>query len=441
MRAVDLIVKKREGQPLTEEEISFLIQGYVEGGIPVYQMSSFAMAVFFKGMSFEETGYLTRAMIDSGQVIDLSGIGAPLVDKHSTGGVGDKVSLILAPLAAACGCTVPMMSGRALGHTGGTLDKLESIPGYRTDLSVQRFTELLKRTGFAMTGQSEHIVPADRKLYALRDVTGTVESIPLITASIMSKKFAEGAASLVFDVKCGSGAFMKNLDQARALAVSLVRTGTGLGRRIRAVLSDMDQPLGLMVGNFLEVREVVEVLRGGGPKDLLDLTIRLTAHMLVLADLQADIPQAEAECRRKLKDGSAWEKFIENVALQGGDTKAVEKEDGGPRASLIEPSFAPKSGVLQRVDAYKIGIAAGLLGASREKKEDEVLPDVGIELKKIQGDAVQAGEALCLIHGRNSKSVSRARSYVEAAYSIGEEETAPRDRILEEIGEDDLGKN
>jgi pyrimidine-nucleoside phosphorylase len=441
MRAVDLIVKKREGQSLAEEEISFLIQGYVKGDIPDYQMSSFAMAVFFKGMSFEETGHLTRAMIDSGEVIDLSGIQGPLVDKHSTGGVGDKVSLILAPLAAACGCTVPMMSGRALGHTGGTLDKLESIPGYRTDLSVQRFTELLKRTGFAMTGQSEHIVPADRKLYALRDVTGTVESIPLITASIMSKKFAEGAASLVFDVKCGSGAFMKNLDQARALAVSLVRTGTSLGRRVRAVLSDMDQPLGLMVGNFLEVREVVEALRGGGPKDLLDLTVRLTAHMLVLADLQPDVPQAEAYCRRKLNDGSAWEKFIENVALQGGDTKAVEKEDGGPRASLIEPTPAPKSGVLQRIDAYKIGIAAGLLGASREKKEDEVLPDVGIELKKIQGDAVQAGEVLCLIHGQNTEGISRARSYVEAAYSIGEEAASPRDRILEEIGEDDLGKN
>jgi pyrimidine-nucleoside phosphorylase len=257
----------------------------------------------------------------------------------------------------------------------------------------------------------------------------------------MSKKFAGGASAIVFDVKCGSGAFMKNLDQARELAVSLAHTGNSLGRRTRAVLSDMDQPLGLMVGNFLEVREVVQCLRGGGPKDLLDLTVRLTAHMLVLADLQPDVPRAEAECRRKLQDGSAWEKFIENVALQGGDPAAVEKEDGGPRASLIEPFTAPKSGVLQRIDAYMIGIAAGLLGASREKKEDEVLPDVGIELKKIQGDAVQAGEALCLIHGQNSESVSRAKSYVEAAYSIGEEGATPRDRILEEIGEDDLGKN
>ena len=292
MRAVDLIVKKRQGQSLSDEEISFLIGGYVAGDIPDYQMSSLAMAVFFKGMSAEETGYLTRAMIDSGDTIDLSAIRAPLVDKHSTGGVGDKVSLILAPLAAACGCTVPMMSGRALGHTGGTLDKLESIPGYRTDLSVERFTDLLKATGFAMTGQSEQIVPADRKLYALRDVTGTVESIPLITASIMSKKFAEGAQSLVFDVKCGSGAFMKTLDDARELAESLVRTGNSLGRRIRAVISDMEQPLGLMVGNFLEVREVAAVLQGGGPEDLIDLTIRLTAHMLILAGLHSDLQSA-----------------------------------------------------------------------------------------------------------------------------------------------------
>ena len=440
MRAVDLIVKKRQGQALSQEEISFLIQGYVGGSIPDYQMSSLAMAVFFKGMSAEETGYLTRAMIDSGTTIDLSGIPGPLVDKHSTGGVGDKVSLVLAPLAAACGCTVPMMSGRALGHTGGTLDKLESIPGYRTDLSVECFTDLLRRTGFAMTGQSERIVPADRKLYALRDVTGTVESIPLILASIMSKKFAGGAEFLVFDVKCGSGAFMKTVEEARELAVSLVRTGNSLGRRIRAVISDMDQPLGLMVGNFLEVREVVATLRGGGPKDLLDLTLRLTAHMLVLAGLQPDLRSAEEQCRRKLADGSAWKKFLENVELQGGDIRAVQEEEGGPRAPLIEPVEAAESGYVQRIDAYQIGIASGLLGASREQKEDTVLPDVGVELKKVQGDAVQAGETLCLLHGREVERIERAGSCVKAAYSIGGQESRPRDRVLEEIRDDDLGK-
>jgi pyrimidine-nucleoside phosphorylase len=441
MRAVDLIVKKRQGRELSEEEISFLIRGYVAGGIPDYQMSSLAMAVFFEGMSAEETGYLTRAMIDSGTTIDLGGIRGPLVDKHSTGGVGDKVSLVLAPLAAACGCIVPMMSGRALGHTGGTLDKLESIPGYRTDLSVERFTELLESTGFAMTGQSEQIVPADRKLYALRDVTGTVESIPLITASIMSKKFAEGAESLVFDVKCGSGAFMKTLEDARELAVSLVRTGNSLGRRIRAVISDMDQPLGLMIGNFLEVREVVEVLRGGGPKDLIDLTLRLTAHMLILAGLQPDLKSAEEQCRGKLEDGSAWDKFLENVELQGGDVRAVQEGAGGPRAPLIEPVEAGESGFVQRIDAYQIGIAAGLLGASREKKEDAVLPDVGIELKKVQGDAVEAGETLCLVHGREAGRIDTARSTVRSAYSIGGQETRARERVLEEIRDDDLGKD
>ena len=441
MRAVDLIVKKRDGRELSEEEISFLIRGYVAGEIPDYQMSSLAMAVFFKGMSAEETGYLTRGMIESGSTIDLGGLQGPLVDKHSTGGVGDKVSLILAPLAAACGCVVPMMSGRALGHTGGTLDKLESIPGYRTDLSVQRFTELLGRTGFAMTGQSERIVPADRKLYALRDVTGTVESIPLITASIMSKKFAEGAESLVFDVKCGSGAFMKTLEEARELAVSLVRTGNSLGRRIRAVISDMDQPLGLMVGNFLEVREVVEVLRGGGPKDLIDLTVRLTAHMLILAGLQPDLQSAEKDCRGKLEDGSAWDKFLENVELQGGDVRCVQEEAGGPRAPLIEPVEAGDSGYVQRVDAYQIGIAAGLLGASRERKEDEVLPDVGIELKKIQGNAVEAGENLCLVHGREAERIDAARSIVQSAYSIGRHEKRARERVMEEIRDDDLGKD
>jgi pyrimidine-nucleoside phosphorylase len=333
-----------------------------------------------------------------------------------------------------------MMSGRALGHTGGTLDKLESIPGYRTDLSVERFTDLLKRTGFAMTGQSEQIVPADRKLYALRDVTGNVESIPLITASIMSKKFAEGAESLVFDVKCGSGAFMKTLEQARELAVSLVRTGNSLGRRIRAVISDMDQPLGCMVGNFLEVREVVEALRGGGPRDLVDLTLRLTAHMLILAGLQPDLQSAERECRRKLEDGSAWKKFLENVELQGGEVRAVQEEEAGPRAPLVEPVEAAESGYVQRIDAYQIGIAAGLLGASREKKEDAVLPDVGIELKKVQGDAVQVGETLCLVHGREAARIDRARSYVQSAYSIGGRQTKPRERVLEEIRDDDLGK-
>jgi len=441
MRAVDLIVKKRQGGALGQEEISFLIQGYVRGEIPDYQMASLAMAVFFKGMSFEETGFLTRAMIDSGQTMDLSAVPGPLVDKHSTGGVGDKVSLILAPLAAACGCVVPMMSGRALGHTGGTLDKLESIPGYRTDLSEERFADILRSCGFAMTGQSERIVPADRMLYALRDVTGTVESVPLITASIMSKKFAEGAQALVFDVKCGSGAFMKSLDQARELAVSLVRTGGSLGRRVRAVISDMEQPLGRTAGNFLEVREVVETLRGAGPPDLVELTLRLTAHMLVLGGLAPDVDEGERQCRRRLEDGSAWERFLANVEAQGGDPRSVEEPEGVPRAGTAVDLPAPESGFVERVDAYRIGLAAGLLGASRARKEDPVRPEAGIELLKVQGEAVEKGEALCRLHLGKGGNLEEARALTREAYRLADRRQEPSKRVMEELGSDDLGEN
>jgi pyrimidine-nucleoside phosphorylase len=439
VRAVDLIVRKREGGSLSEGEIAFLVQGFVSGEVPDYQMASFAMAVFFQGMSFDETGSLTRAMIDSGEVIDTSGIEGPLVDKHSTGGVGDKVSLILAPLAAACGCRVPMMSGRALGHTGGTLDKLESIPGYRTDLPVPRFLELVRRCGYAMTGQSERLVPADRRFYALRDVTGTVESIPLITASIMSKKFAEGAQALVFDVKAGSGAFMKSREQARALADSLVRTGVSLGRRVRAVISDMEQPLGRMVGNFLEVREAIEVLRGGGPAELADLTVRLTAHMLVLGGLSGQLAEAEGLCRRRLADGSAWRKFLQNVELQGGDRTCVEDPARGPRARLVEPVRSRSTGYVARLDAYRVGLAAGLLGASRARQGEEVCPEVGVELLKVQGEQVREGEQLCLLHLRDAGKLAEVKEMLLQAYELASEPPSPGGRVLEELDSDDLG--
>ena len=433
MRAVDLIMKKRNGQVLNREEIDFLITGYVTGKIPDYQISSLAMAVFFKGMDFTETGFLTMAMINSGDVIDLSDIEGKLIDKHSTGGVGDKVSLILAPLAAACGLKVPMMSGRALGHTGGTLDKLESIPGYRTNLSLAEFKEALEKIGYAMIGQSESLVPADRKLYALRDVTATVESIPLITASIISKKFAEGAESFVFDVKCGSGAFMKTLEQAEGLAVSLVETGRSLNRKIKAVISDMDQPLGLMIGNFPEVREIISCLHNQGPGDLMDLTIRLTAWMIVLGGLSADISTAENICREKIIDGSAWKKFLENVEYQGGDIEVLLNPDRAPMAQYIIPLKAENEGFLKRIDAYKIGLASGMLGASRSRKEDPVFPAVGIELLKVQGDAVKPGEELCLIHGENLSKIEEVKKLLKDSYSFNEKPLPPGERVLKEL--------
>ena len=433
MRAVDLIMKKRNGQVLNREEIEFLITGYVTGKIPDYQISSLAMAVFFKGMDFKETGFLTRAMINSGDVIDLSDIEGKLIDKHSTGGVGDKVSLILAPLAASCGLKVPMMSGRALGHTGGTLDKLESIPGYRTNLSLAEFKEALDKIGYAMIGQSESLVPADRKLYALRDVTATVESIPLITASIMSKKFAEGAESFVFDVKCGSGAFMKTLEQAEGLALSLVETGRSLNVKIKAAISDMDQPLGMMIGNFPEVREVISCLHNQGPKDLMDLTIRLTAWMVVLGGLTDDISSAENLCREKIIDGSAWKKFLENVEYQGGDIEVLLNLNRAPRAQHIISLKAENEGFLKRIDAFKMGLASGMLGASRSRKEDPVFPAVGIELLKVQGDEVKSGEELCLIHGEDLSKIEEVKKLLKDSYSFNEESLSPGERLLKEL--------
>ncbi len=433
MNAVDLIARKRDGGSLSAEEIGFLVGGYVGESIPDYQVAALAMAVFFRGMSPQETGDLTRAMIASGEVYDLSDLPGPRVDKHSTGGVGDKVSLVLAPLAASLGVTVPMMSGRALGHTGGTLDKLESIPGYRTDLEPRRFREALRKVGFAMIGQSERVVPADRKLYALRDVTATVESIPLITASILSKKFAEGADALVFDVKAGSGAFMKNAEEAERLAVSLVKTGESLGRRIHAVISDMDQPLGRMVGNFPEIREVIDCLQGRGPADLMDLTIRLTARMLLIGGIETDLARAEAACREKIRDGSAWRRFLENVEFQGGDPGVLLDPRRAPRAPHTAPLEAGAEGFVERIDAFQVGVAARLLGAGRVRKEDPVLPAAGVEFLKMQGEPVRRGEPLCLLHGPDPERVREAGRIVRSAYSFGREPRPPRARVLKEL--------
>jgi pyrimidine-nucleoside phosphorylase len=434
MRAVELIVKKREGGSFTEAEIGFLVRGFTAGEIPDYQFSALLMAILLKGMSPEETALLTRAMIRSGEVIDLAGVPGPLVDKHSTGGVGDKISLVLAPLAAACGLRVPMMSGRSLGHTGGTLDKLEAIPGFRTDLPRERFVQALEEIGFAMIGQSEAVVPADRKMYALRDVTGTVESIPLITASIMSKKFAEGAEALVFDVKCGSGAFMKSLGDARALASSLVRTGAGLGRKVVAVLSDMDQPLGRKVGNFLEVEETIDCLRGRGPGDVMDLTHRLVAWMLVAGGVCRGVPEGETLSRARLADGAAWKLFLKSVQFQGGDVECILDPSRGPRAPVVRPLPSPGDGVVSRIDAYRIGLASVVVGAGRSRKGDEVFPGVGLSLQRTQGEPVRRGEPLALVHGQTEAAVEQALVRGAQAFEIGLDASLPGARVLEEMG-------
>jgi pyrimidine-nucleoside phosphorylase len=428
MRASDIIVKKRDGAALTREEIAFIVHGYVEGTIPEYQVSALLMAILFQGMTPEETGILTREMIASGRTIDLSSLSGPFVDKHSTGGVGDKVSLILAPLAAACGARVPMMSGRSLGHTGGTLDKLESIPGYRTDLSPARFAEIIGACGFAMTGQSRDVVPADRQLYALRDVTGTVESVPLITSSILSKKFAEGADALVFDVKTGSGAFMKTPERARVLAQSLVDTGASLGKKIVAVLTRMDVPMGAKVGNFLEVEETLALLRApaaldtvpadGRSDDLMEVTLRLTAWMLVAVGLVRDVDAGLDRCRTALEDGSALALWEQNVQLQGGDVEETYRRLGSWRAPETVDIPAEEEGILQEIDAYATGMGSVYLGVGRSTAEDTVQPDVGFELLRKPGDRVTRGEPIMRAWGHSAEALEQAVATVRRGITI-----------------------
>ncbi|MFP4426055.1 MAG: thymidine phosphorylase [Spirochaetaceae bacterium] len=445
MRALDLIIKKREGGELSKEELEFLIEGYVAGEIPEYQVSSFLMAVYFQGMSRREAGYLTQAMIDSGETIDLSSVSGPLVDKHSTGGVGDKVSLILAPLVATGGVKVPMMSGRALGHTGGTLDKLDSIPGYRSVITAEEFASTIRRCGYGMTGQSKEIVPADRLLYALRDVTGTVESVPLITSSILSKKFAEGADALVFDVKCGAGAFMKSIDEARELASSLVETGKSLGKNTVAVITRMDAPLGSMVGNFVEVEEACASLGGSSAKgtltsdsrsdDLMEVTLRLAAWMLLAGGKAASVEEGEKICRENLENGRAWETFLKNVELQGGDTAELKRQLGSRRAPLHYEVPAGVSGVLTGIDAYKTGMAGVYLGAGRSTAEDKVRYDVGIELLKKPGEPVEAGDSVARIYADEEEHLAQALKTFQDGITI-EGVAGAREKpsmILEEI--------
>jgi len=394
----EIIHAKRDGAALPAEDIALLVDGFTRGEIPPYQMSAFCMAVFFRGMQAGETRALTEAMLRSGDVLDLSDIPGAKIDKHSTGGVGDKVSLALAPLAAACGVKVPMISGRGLGHTGGTLDKLEAIPGFRVDLPVERFRELVRDVGACLIGQTARLAPADRKLYALRDVTATVESTPLISASIMSKKLAEGIDGLVLDVKVGAGAFMKSLADARALAASLAAIGRAMGKQVTALLTAMDEPLGRTVGNALEVVETIELLRGGGPADLRTVTVELTAEMLLLAGVAGELPAARAAVERAMQDGRGLAKLAEIVEAQGGDPEAVRDPERLPRAPARYEVPAPAGGWVTAIDGEAVGLAAVALGAGRAKVEDAVDPAVGLEVLKKVGERVEAGEPICRVH-------------------------------------------
>jgi pyrimidine-nucleoside phosphorylase len=433
MRAVDVIMKKRSGGELNREEIAFLISGYVEGTIPDYQISAWAMAVFFQGMSPEETAALTEVMLKSGEVMDLSGISGPLVDKHSTGGVGDKTSLILAPLTASLGIKDPMMSGRALGHTGGTLDKLEAIPGYRTNLSKDEFKTILARDGFAMTGQTKEIVPADRLLYALRDVSGTVESIPLITASILSKKAAEGAQALVLDVKYGSGAFMKDVKDGERLARSLVDTGAAMGKKIIALLTDMDEPLGCKVGNFLEVEESLDCLEGTGPADLMELTLELGARMAVLGGKAAGAEEGKRLCEAALKGGKPRQLFLDNIRSQGGDLDRFLSLRGTYRSPIAGEVRAGESGYITRIDAWQVGHAGVQLGVGRNRTEDAVSPTAGVEFHKKSGAPCKKGDLIMSVWAKDEAGLAAALPQLERAVSYGAAPPASRPLVLKSI--------
>lgn len=413
-----IIEKKRDGKPLTDEEIRFFIGAYARGELPDYQMAALAMAIYFRGMTPREIASLTDAMMKSGDVLDTSSIPRPKVDKHSTGGIGDKVSLVLAPVAAACGLAVPMISGRGLGITGGTLDKLESIPGYRTDLSDREFLDIVRDVGCSIIGQTRQLAPADKKLYALRDVTGTVPSIPLITASIMCKKLAEGLDALVLDVKCGRGAFMRRPQDARALAQSMVRVGKAMGRRVAAFITDMNQPLGRTAGNAVEVIEAVESLRGCGPPDLVELTLVFAAEMVVLGGLEKDRHRARKKAEDALHSGAAWEIFRRMVDRQGGDVAALEDFSRLPQARIQSPVVSPKNGFVAAVDAEAIGKACVLLGAGRAKTDDRVDHAVGIAGIKKVGEPVKKGEPLLVVHANDEQRLEAALSLLKGAVHV-----------------------
>jgi pyrimidine-nucleoside phosphorylase len=429
----EIIKSKRDGGKLSPEDIRAFIAAYTQGSVPDYQMSALCMAVFFRGMDAQELGAWTRAMLHSGEVLDLSEVPGVKVDKHSTGGVGDKVSLSLAPLAAACGVPVPMISGRGLGHTGGTLDKLESIPGFRVNLSVADYRRLVRDVGCCLIGQTKEIAPADKKLYALRDVTATVDCIPLIASSIMSKKMAEGIDALVLDVKVGSGAFMKTREDARTLARTMIGIGREMGRKVTALLTDMEQPLGRTVGNALEVVEAVEMLRGNAPADYTECTLALTAEMLVLGKVAASVPEARERLQRAVADGSAVRKLQEIVSAQGGDPRAIEDFSRLPQARATQEVLAPAAGFVTAIHTEAVGLAAVALGAGRQRTDSPIDPAVGFTLLRKVGERVQAGEPLVRIHYNDAAPLADVQARLLAAYRIGASAPAERPLVLERL--------
>jgi pyrimidine-nucleoside phosphorylase/thymidine phosphorylase len=433
MRTVDLIQRKRDGMELAPEEIDHIVLGYTGGEIPDYQMSAFLMAVYFSGMSDREVSRLTECMLRSGSTVDLSGIPGMKVDKHSTGGVGDKTSLIVAPLAAAAGVVVPMMSGRALGHTGGTLDKLEAIPGLRTDLTAEEFTKILKEVGLCFIGQTDQLAPADRKIYGLRDVTATIESIPLIASSIMSKKLAEGLDALVLDVKVGTGAFMKKQVDARRLAQTMVGIGRRMDKKVQALITDMSQPLGYAVGNALEVMEASQTLQNAGPADLTKLAIELAARMIFLGKKSPSLEEARRVAEHHLVDGSAYKKFKQAVAAQGGNAQALDKFELLPNATGMREITSPRGGYVTSINAEDIGAASNMIGAGRQMKDDAIDPAVGIILEVKVGEKVDAGSVLCRIYYTREDRVEEAAEMVEDAFRISGQKPDERELILEVV--------
>lgn len=433
MRFVELIRKKRQGGELSEQELKRLIDAYTTEELPDYQMSAFLMAVYFKSMTSKELSAWTEAMLHSGQVLDLSSITGAKVDKHSTGGVGDKVSLILAPLAVAAGLKVPMISGRGLGHTGGTLDKLESIPGFNVNQSVERFIDLVDTLGLGLIGQTGEVAPADKKIYALRDVTATVECIPLIASSIMSKKLAEGIDALILDVKVGSGAFMKNIDRARELAQTMIGIGKAMNRPVRALITDMDQPLGLTIGNSLEVIESIETLRGEGPEDLTEITIELVTEMLDVAGSVTDRDQTKRRLLELLRDGSALSVFEKIIEAQGGDASVCADTSKLPTAKHTTVLEAWEGGHINRIQAESVGIAAMELGAGRRRKEDTVDPAVGLVMNAKRGDKVEPGQPVVTIHYNDDRELDKVKTMLREAIVIGEAPTDVPPLILDRL--------